>query len=89
MQRQSRGAPTHVEESDRLRGVWLFKRDYGGVLTWYINAWDYAPFAPLYWLYTQAIPRLRAWLRRKRPQYSSLCNLQITQGSPQTALPVS
>ncbi len=62
------GAPTRFEESDPLWSVWLFKRDYGGVLTWYIGAWDYAPIAPLYWLYTQAMPRLRAWLRRKRRQ---------------------
>ncbi len=59
------GAPTQFEESDPLWNVWLFKRDFGGRLTWYIGAWDFAPLPPLYWLYMRAMPRLRAWLRRR------------------------
>jgi lipid II:glycine glycyltransferase (peptidoglycan interpeptide bridge formation enzyme) len=59
------GAPTQFGESDPLWNVWLFKRDYGGTLTWHIGAWDYAPIPPLYWLYMRGMPRLRAWLRRK------------------------
>jgi peptidoglycan pentaglycine glycine transferase (the first glycine) len=60
------GAPTQFDESDPLWNVWLFKRDYGGTLTWYIGAWDFAPSALLYELYMRGMPRLRAWLRRKR-----------------------
>ncbi|MDW8299762.1 MAG: peptidoglycan bridge formation glycyltransferase FemA/FemB family protein [Anaerolineae bacterium] len=60
------GAPTHFDQSDPLWNVWLFKRDYGGMLTWHIGAWDYAPLPLLYWLYMRAMPRLRAWLRRRR-----------------------
>ncbi|MFQ3536887.1 MAG: peptidoglycan bridge formation glycyltransferase FemA/FemB family protein [Aggregatilineales bacterium] len=59
------GAPTHLDESDPLWSVWLFKRDYGGTLTWHIGAWDYAPMPLLYWLYMRGMPRLRAWLRRR------------------------
>jgi lipid II:glycine glycyltransferase (peptidoglycan interpeptide bridge formation enzyme) len=58
------GAPTRFDESDPLWKVWLFKRDYGGTLTWHIGAWDFAPNALLYWLYMRGMPRLRAWRRR-------------------------
>lgn len=60
------GAPNIFDEDDSMWGVYAFKRGFRGTVTRHIGAWDYAPFAPLYWGYTQAVPRLRAWLRRNR-----------------------
>ncbi|PJF35574.1 MAG: hypothetical protein CUN49_09875 [Candidatus Thermofonsia Clade 1 bacterium] len=59
------GAPSQLDASDPLWQVWLFKRDYGGKLTWHIGAWDYAPMPALYGLYMRGMPLLRAWLRRR------------------------
>jgi lipid II:glycine glycyltransferase (peptidoglycan interpeptide bridge formation enzyme) len=59
------GAPDQFVETDSLWGVYAFKRGFRGTVTRHIGAWDYAPYPPLYWGYTQAVPRLRAWLRRK------------------------
>jgi lipid II:glycine glycyltransferase (peptidoglycan interpeptide bridge formation enzyme) len=58
------GAPNVFDESDSMWGVYEFKRGFRGVVTRHIGAWDYAPYAPLYWAYTRAVPTLRAWLRR-------------------------
>ncbi|MCC6614828.1 MAG: peptidoglycan bridge formation glycyltransferase FemA/FemB family protein [Anaerolineae bacterium] len=59
------GAPTNFDESDPLWGVYGFKRGFRGVVTRYVGAWDYAPSDLLYRLYTDAMPRVRRWLRRK------------------------
>jgi lipid II:glycine glycyltransferase (peptidoglycan interpeptide bridge formation enzyme) len=59
------GAPDTFEESDRLWGVYQFKRGFGGVITRHIGAWDYAPYPPLYWAYTTLMPRLLDLMRRR------------------------
>lgn len=58
------GAPDTFDESDSMWGVFEFKRGFRGVVRRHIGAWDYAPYPPLYWGYTQAWPRLLKWLRR-------------------------
>ncbi len=58
------GAPDHFVESDPLWGVYEFKRGFRGVVTRHLGAWDFAPYRPLYWAYTRAIPAARAFLRR-------------------------
>lgn len=45
------GAPDVFAESDRLWGVFQFKRGFHGQIRRHIGAWDYAPFPPLYWAY--------------------------------------
>ena len=57
------GAPDHFNESDRMWGVYEFKRGFRGSVTRHIGAWDYAPYPLLYRTYAEAWPRLRARLR--------------------------
>jgi lipid II:glycine glycyltransferase (peptidoglycan interpeptide bridge formation enzyme) len=57
------GAPDAFDESDSMWGVFEFKRGFRGVVRRHIGAWDYAPYPPLYWGYTQAWPRLLRLLR--------------------------
>jgi peptidoglycan pentaglycine glycine transferase (the first glycine) len=52
------GAPNEFKDSDPMWGVFQFKRDFGGTVTRYVGAWDYAPIKPLYTLYTQVMPRI-------------------------------
>ncbi len=59
------GAPDVFDESDRMWGVYEFKRGFRGQVTRYLGAWDYAPYPPLYAAYTRLWPRLLAWLRRR------------------------
>lgn len=59
------GAPDTFEESDRLWGVYRFKRGFGGVITRHIGAWDYAPYPPLYRAYTVLMPRLLGLMRKR------------------------
>ncbi len=59
------GAPNDFDESDSMWGVYEFKRGFRGTVTRHIGAWDYSAYPPLYWGYTQAMPRLRSWLRRR------------------------
>lgn len=58
------GAPTLFNEDDPLWGVYEFKRGFRGTITRTLGAWDYAPWSPLYWGYTQAVPALRRLMRR-------------------------
>jgi lipid II:glycine glycyltransferase (peptidoglycan interpeptide bridge formation enzyme) len=58
------GAPDVLNESDPMWGVYRFKAGFGAALVRHIGAWDFAPLSPLYWLYTVAIPRYLALLRR-------------------------
>lgn len=60
------GAPDEFNENDRMWGVFQFKRDFGGVITRHIGAWDYAPFPPLYALYTRIMPRILDLMKRLR-----------------------
>lgn len=59
------GAPEVFDESDSMWGVYQFKRGFRGTVTWHMGAWDYAPYPLLYRAYTEAWPRLRAWMRRR------------------------
>ncbi len=59
------GAPDVFDESDRLWGVYEFKRGFRGTVTRHIGAWDYAPYPPLYTLYTGLMPQIRRWMRRR------------------------
>jgi peptidoglycan pentaglycine glycine transferase (the first glycine) len=60
------GAPTHVEDAaDPLQGVWQFKQGFGAHWQPHIGAWDY-PVSPLrYRLYTEVMPQVLAWMRRR------------------------
>ncbi len=58
------GAPEVLDESDPLWGVYRFKRGFGGEFVRHIGAWDY-PVSPVgYRLYTLAMPRVLAAMRR-------------------------
>ncbi|MDX2163291.1 MAG: peptidoglycan bridge formation glycyltransferase FemA/FemB family protein [bacterium] len=57
------GAPNTFDETDSMWGVFMFKQGFRGQVVRHIGAWDYAPYPPLYALYTQVMPRL---LRRMR-----------------------
>ncbi len=59
------GAPNVFDENDPLWGVFAFKRGFRGTVVRHVGAWDYAPFPPLYRLYTQVAPRVRRWLRHR------------------------
>jgi lipid II:glycine glycyltransferase (peptidoglycan interpeptide bridge formation enzyme) len=60
------GAPTDLNDSqDRMQGVWHFKQGFGADFQPHIGAWDYPVSPLLYRLYTEAMPRLLAWLRRR------------------------
>ena len=52
------GAPDEFDASDRLWGVYQFKRGFRGQLTRHIGAWDFAAHPTLYYVYTQALPRM-------------------------------
>lgn len=59
------GAPDIFDESDGMWGVYQFKRGFRGTVVRHIGAWDYAPFPLLYRAYTQVIPRVLNWMRRR------------------------
>lgn len=59
------GAPDVFDETDSMWGVYEFKRGFRGTVTRYIGAWDYAPFASLYTVYTQLWPRIMGWMKRR------------------------
>jgi lipid II:glycine glycyltransferase (peptidoglycan interpeptide bridge formation enzyme) len=59
------GAPDEFVESDPLWGVYRFKEGLGGVVERRIGAWDY-PVRPFYFrMYTEILPRILAWMRRR------------------------
>jgi lipid II:glycine glycyltransferase (peptidoglycan interpeptide bridge formation enzyme) len=59
------GAPQVFDQSDPLWGVYRFKDGFGGQVVRCLGAWD-RPVRPLlYRLYTQALPRLLAMMRRR------------------------
>ena len=57
------GAPNAFNEQDSLWGVYEFKRGFRGTVTRHIGAWDYTPYPPLYWGYTQVMPSVIKLLR--------------------------
>lgn len=60
------GAPDQFIESDGMWGVYQFKRGFRGTVVRHAGAWDYAPSSLLYRAYTELMPRVIAWLRRRR-----------------------
>jgi len=59
------GAPNEFNETDSMWGVYEFKRGFRGTVTRHIGAWDYAPYPPLYWGYTQIMPRVINFMRSR------------------------
>ena len=57
------GAPDVFDESDRLWGVYRFKRGFRGQVIRHIGAWDYAPRPLLYRAYAEIMPRLLQMMR--------------------------
>ena len=61
------GAPTDLDDPhDTMQGVWQFKQGFGASFEAHIGAWDYVLQPGLYRLYTKAMPRLMAAVRRWR-----------------------
>ena len=58
------GVPDQFDESDRLWGVWRFKKGFNGTVTKHIGAWDYPARPFWYWVYSTVMPRYFAWLKR-------------------------
>jgi lipid II:glycine glycyltransferase (peptidoglycan interpeptide bridge formation enzyme) len=59
------GAPDRLDETDPMWGVYRFKEGLGGQLVRHIGAWD-LPVRPWgYWLYTQALPKILNFMRRR------------------------
>jgi peptidoglycan pentaglycine glycine transferase (the first glycine) len=59
------GAPDEPVESDPMWGVYRFKQGFGAELVQHIGAYDYPTWRPSYWLYTAAMPRMLALMRRR------------------------
>lgn len=59
------GAPEAFNETDSLWGVYRFKEGLGGEVVRTLGAWDYAARPGLYRLYTQTLPRILDWMRRR------------------------
>jgi peptidoglycan pentaglycine glycine transferase (the first glycine) len=59
------GAPNRLEQSDPLWGVYRFKQGLGGELAQGLGAWDYPVNRQAYRAYTELMPRLLAWMRRR------------------------
>lgn len=58
------GAPDVFDESDSMWGVYRFKKGFAGITRQGLGAYDY-PVSPLkYKLYSQALPKILALLRR-------------------------
>ena len=71
------GAPTHIDDpDDSMQGVWQFKQGFGARFEAHVGAWDYVRQPWLFWLYREAVPRLRSSLRRWRGQGSSVATAQ-------------
>ena len=64
------GAPDKLDESDPLWGVYRFKKGFGAQFVEHGGAYDYAVSRPFYWLYTTAMPRLLALMRRRHWAHS-------------------
>ena len=60
------GAPDEFVETDRMWGVWRFKRGFNGQVVRHIGAWDYVVRPLWYRTYTQLIPKYINFLRSKK-----------------------
>ena len=60
------GAPDDFVETDRMWGVWRFKKGFHGEVVHHIGAWDF-PVRPFwYWVYTNAMPKYLNLIRSKQ-----------------------
>jgi lipid II:glycine glycyltransferase (peptidoglycan interpeptide bridge formation enzyme) len=60
------GAPDGFSELDPMWGVYRFKQGFGGQVLQGLGAFDFPVNRPLYWAFTQGLPRLRRLLRLQR-----------------------
>ncbi len=60
------GAPEEFNENDPLWGVFRFKEGLGAQVVRWIGAWDYPVHPGLYRLYTQTLPHILEFMRRRR-----------------------
>ena len=59
------GAPDTFNQDDSLWGVYRFKDGFGGQVVRTLGAWDF-PVRPLiYHIYSQILPRILGWMRRR------------------------
>ena len=63
------GAPEQLNEADDMWGVYRFKDGFGARFVEGLGAWDFAPSAPLYKLYTRWMPALWQLARGSRPRH--------------------
>jgi len=70
------GAPDEFTEMDSLWGVFRFKEGLGGRVIRTLGAWDYPVRPAIYRLYTQILPRLLEFMRRRGKERTR----QITLG---------
>lgn len=59
------GAPDVFDESDSMWGVYRFKQGFNGTTARHIGAWDFTPQPLLYKIYTQYLPKLLDFMRRR------------------------
>lgn len=59
------GAPDRLEEADPMWGVYQFKVGLGGRTARGVGAWDFPSRALGYRLYTDVMPRVLNWMRRR------------------------
>jgi peptidoglycan pentaglycine glycine transferase (the first glycine) len=59
------GAPDRFDDRDPMWGVYRFKTGFGGETMRGLGAFDYPPSPRLYWIYTVAMPRALALMRRR------------------------
>jgi len=59
------GAPEVFDEGDSMWGVYRFKEGLGGEVVRTLGAWDYAPNALWYKMYTEVMPRLLDVMRSR------------------------
>jgi lipid II:glycine glycyltransferase (peptidoglycan interpeptide bridge formation enzyme) len=58
------GAPDVFEDSDGMWGVYRFKQGFGGQVVQGLGAFDFPVNRSLYWAFSVALPKLRAFRRR-------------------------
>jgi peptidoglycan pentaglycine glycine transferase (the first glycine) len=59
------GAPDELDEDDPLWGVYRFKQGFGAAWVRHIGAYDYPTSRLGYWIYSVAMPRVLALMRRR------------------------
>jgi lipid II:glycine glycyltransferase (peptidoglycan interpeptide bridge formation enzyme) len=59
------GAPDTFEETDPMWGVYRFKEGLGGVVVRHIGAWDLPVRPYAYRLYTEILPKVLDWMRKR------------------------